>query len=69
MTVRTYIFYTHTEVNAESAEFEIVSSAGKIWSFGVSSSEVICPYIFVGVALFIAFHNAGSGTMDESHRT
>ncbi|KAL5510511.1 hypothetical protein EMCRGX_G006070 [Ephydatia muelleri] len=27
------------EVNAESAEFEIVSSAGKIWSFGVSSSE------------------------------
>ena len=42
-------------MNAESAEFEIVSSAGKIWSFGVSSSEVICPYIFVGVALFIAF--------------
>ncbi|KAL5510501.1 hypothetical protein EMCRGX_G006058 [Ephydatia muelleri] len=28
---------------------------GKIWSFGVSSSEVICPYILVGVALFIAF--------------
>eukprot|EP00731_Ephydatia_muelleri_P032685 Em0024g229a len=27
------------EVNAESAEFKIVSSAGKIWSFGVSSSE------------------------------
>lgn len=27
------------ESNAESAEFEIVSSAGKIWSFGVSSSE------------------------------
>ena len=42
-------------MNAESAEFEIVSSAGKKWSFGVSSSEVICPYIFVGVALFIAF--------------